>query len=325
MPGPYREAEEVTAALRRSDVRPHLQATLKRYERGEVSIPPRGSVGLQADGSVTHIMTARDLAERLVLTKVVDYDPGRPRRDGRAASAGILSLLHDGHPVLVTSADLFTGIRTGITAAFSIDLLSPAGELEVALLGPGLVGAETLRALARLRALSGVRLVGRDRDSAITTAQRLRAELDVPVEELGTVRDACQGASVLVTATSAVEPVVDADDLAPEVEVVAALGAGIAERRELTAAAVASCEHVFVDTSQGAEEEAGDLIQAAREGVAVEARSLTEAFDGLRLTGRRLYKSVGSPWQDLACIHAVLDVLDPDWKSHVMPGHASLR
>ena len=310
---PYREASDVTAVLRRADVRPHLEATLTRYEAGEVAIPPRGAVGLRSDGSVTHIMTARDLTDRLVLTKVIDYDPGRPRRDGRATSAGVLSLLHDGLPLFVTSADLFTGIRTGLAAAFAIDVLAPLGDLEVALLGPGLVGQETVRALAQHRTLTGVRAVGRDLDHTVEAAEELARHLDVRIDVARTVAEACKGASVVVTATSAVEPVVDVHDLDPGVRVVAALGAGIAERRELTAAAVAACEEIFVDTLAGAKVEAGDLILARSEGVAVKPRSLVEALGCRPSVGRQLYKSIGSPWQDLACVRAVLDVLEPGW------------
>ena len=314
MRGPYHDEETVTAALRRCRIERQLEAALARYDDGKVEIPPRSAVDQRPDGSVTHVMTARDVPERLVLTKVVDYDPTRPRRDGRAASAGVLALLRDGEPLLVSPADRFTGIRTGLTAAFAIDRLAAAGPLRVVVLGLGLVGSETLRALTGLRDVTDVRVVGRDRARVARTAGSLSEELGVDIEVAETVRAAGEDAEVLITATSTVTPLVDAADLDPSIGLVAALGAGIAERRELTAAAVHSCEEVFVDTLEGAEVEAGDLVQARGEGVEIRVRSLAAATPASASTGRRLYKSVGSPWQDLACARAVLDELTPGWE-----------
>lgn len=319
METPYRSAAEVTAALASADVGTHLSAVLDRYESGQVAVTPRGALGLGPDGAVTHVMTARDLAEKLVLTKVIDYDPARPRRDGRASSAGVLTLLLDGVPVLVAPADLFTGIRTGLVAAFAIDGLAPSGDLEVALLGPGLVGQQTLHSLAARRGLTGVRVCGRDPDRTSAAATALEADLGLRVRVVATVGEACTGAQVLVTATSAVEPVVDVGDLGSEVSVVAALGAGIAERRELTAATVAAFDAITVDSVDGAREEAGDLVQAASEGVAFDPMPLGEAVRRGPINGRQLYKSVGSPWQDLACALAAMERLEPGWRG---PGAA---
>ena len=312
MAGPYRAAAEVNGVLRAADVRPSLRRALGRYEAGRIAIAPRGALGLAPDGAVTHAMTARDLDEQLVLTKVVDYDPGRPRRDGRATAAGLVLLLRDGWPVLVTSADEFTGIRTGQTTAFAIDGLLPAGALEVALLGPGLVGRETLRALERFRTLTGVRILGSSQARSREAAEALGAGLSAPVHAVTSLGEATAGADVLVTATSVVEPLVDATDIADSVRLIAAIGAGIAERRELTAAAVAACDTVVVDTVEGALSEAGDLVQAAFEGIEPQLVPLGAALDAPPVSGRTLYKSVGSPWQDLGCLLSVLEHLSPD-------------
>jgi ornithine cyclodeaminase/alanine dehydrogenase-like protein (mu-crystallin family) len=316
MIGPYRSSQEIIAALRAADVRAHLKTVMERHEAGLVQIAPRGAIGLKSDGSVTHVMTARDHEQGLVVSKVVDYDPGRPRRDGRATAAGVVSLLCDGRPLLICPADEFTGIRTGSCSAFAIDGLVTPGPLRVALAGPGLVGSETIGALRRFRALTWVRIVGGTEGRA-RQATALAAELEIPVDLCRSVGEATDDADVLITATSAVEPLVDASDLPASVRVIAALGAGIAERRELTAAAVASCDTVVVDTLEGAVTEAGDLVQARAEGVCIDPLALGVAIAAAPIAGRILYKSVGSAWQDLACLLAVLDVIDPGWSDCV--------
>ena len=306
-------AADVEVALRSRDPRARLESTLRRFEAGRIEVPSRLDAGHSADGSVTHVMLARDDERRLVLTKVVDYDPARPRRAGRAASAGLMTLLRDGVPLLTCSADRFTGIRTGLVAAFAIERLAPPGALDVALVGPGLVGTETLHWLARFRPVERVHLVGRDPARTDVVARRLATTLEVPVEAVADVRSATEGSSVLITATSTVEPIIDASDLDPDLAMIAALGAGIAERRELSSDVVAGCQHIVVDSMRGAEEEAGDLLLAADDGVIVDHEPLGRALTTRPRPGRILYESVGSAWQDLACALSVLDQLRPGW------------
>lgn len=305
--------QDVEAALRRCDPRPTLDATLARARHGAIEVPPRLAAGGRADGAVIQVMLARDDERSLVLTKVVDYDPTRPRRDSRAASAGLLTLLRDGAPVLVCSADGFTALRTGLVAAATIDRLAPEGALAIALLGPGRVGTETLVALSRFRELTRCRVVGRDPDRTADAAERLAEMLPCPVEPVADVAAATLGATVLITATSAVTPVVSAADVAPGIAVIAALGAGIATRRELAAEVVASCDRIVVDTPDVAIDEAGDLLAAAEHGIEIQPRSLAEAGPAAVPGERVLYESVGSAWQDLACALVVLDELQPGW------------
>lgn len=110
-------------------------------------------------------------------------------------------------------------------------------------------------------------------------------------------------AAVIVTATTSLRPVLT---LAPRPgAVVCAVGAFRHDMAELAPAVVAGASRVVVDTLQGAEAEAGDLIQAVAAGVwrwdAAEA--LVDVLSGAATsprTGYGIFKSVGHAMYDLA-------------------------
>ena len=134
------------------------------------------------------------------------------------------------------------------------------------------------------------------------------------VASRGGAREACAGADIVVTATSAVTPILFDGDIEPGT-LVAAVGSGIADRRELDGRLVGSAELIVVETIEAAKSEAGDLISANIEGY-LSWDALVPISDILRNgqpsgSGRILvYKSVGAAWQDLACASVIARRLD---------------
>ena len=105
---------------------------------------------------------------------------------------------------------------------------------------------------------------------------------------------------LIVTATTSKEPILPEE--IPDGVFVAAVGAFEPEAAELTPASI-SASRVFVDTLEGAREEAGDLIQAERAG-AFAWEDATELEAALRSSerpeGTVVFKSVGHALWDLA-------------------------
>jgi ornithine cyclodeaminase len=107
-------------------------------------------------------------------------------------------------------------------------------------------------------------------------------------------------ASLVVTATTSREPVLP--DRVTEGTFVAAVGSFQPEAAELPPGMISHAT-VVVDTMEGAEEEAGDLIQAERAGAFrwADATELEEVLRGQeRPTGTVVFKSVGHSLWDLA-------------------------
>jgi ornithine cyclodeaminase len=137
------------------------------------------------------------------------------------------------------------------------------------------------------------------------------ADLD-EVEEVATAEEAVRVADVLVTATSAAEPVVRRDWLQPGVHV-NAVGSSIPTTRELDTQTMADAS-LFVDRRESTVTEAGDFLFAQQDG-AIGPDDIKAEIGELVLgtaTGRRspeeitVFKSLGLAVEDLAAAEHVL-------------------
>ena len=116
-----------------------------------------------------------------------------------------------GAPVaLLLDAGLLTDVRTGAAGGVAARWLAPQQVDSVAIVGTGIQARRQLEALRCVRPdLGDVRLWGRDMDRAMRAAHDIGAMVSDSVEE------AVTGASVVITATSSHEPLVDAAWVAP--------------------------------------------------------------------------------------------------------------
>jgi ornithine cyclodeaminase len=132
------------------------------------------------------------------------------------------------------------------------------------------------------------------------------ADYAFPVESFENVEDAVRGADVIVTATTAREPVIQREWVARGAHI-NAVGTYSPGAREIDTATVAAAS-LFVDRRESALNEAGDYILAAREGAIGPEHIRAEL--GEVLTGERpgrtspeeitLFKSLGLAVEDLA-------------------------
>ncbi len=127
-----------------------------------------------------------------------------------------------------------------------------------------------------------------------------------PIEAVEKVEDAVRGADVIVTATTASEPVVQREWLAAGAHV-NAVGASQPHKRELDTATIKAAS-LFVDRRESALKEAGDYLIAAREanlGPEHIRAELGEVLIGAK-PGRRsndeitCFKSLGLAAEDVA-------------------------
>jgi ornithine cyclodeaminase/alanine dehydrogenase-like protein (mu-crystallin family) len=301
--------DDVRECLMNVDLQPALEDAVRRVEAGVIYSAPRAALGHGPLGQVTHIMAAKDLVSEQVVTKLVDYDPSRPGRIGRPSLSGIVTYMVAGEVVFVANAAAFTNIRTAAATAMAIDLMAPLAANVVAILGAGPLAKEHALAIARRRHLAEIRIVSLSGRSADRLADELSPLMGLPVKAVASPREACAGASIVVTVTSAVKPILFDGDVGAGT-LVAAVGSGTPDRRELDGPLVASATEIVVETLEAAEREAGDLISAHNDGY-LDWTKVTPLADILRKpmraqpSGIALYKSVGAAWQDLACASVI--------------------
>ncbi|MBA2533560.1 MAG: delta(1)-pyrroline-2-carboxylate reductase family protein, partial [Rubrobacter sp.] len=165
--------------------------------------------------------------------------------------------------------------------------------------GAGTQGRAHLEAFRAGLGVSRAFISSRSRKNAVSLAGHARS-LGMEAEAVEGPEEALDEVGLVVTATTSAEPVLPEE--VPDGVFVAAVGSFEPEAAELAPALIPT-SRVFVDTIEGAKEEAGDLIQAQRAG-ALDWEDATALEEALRSSGRPdgtvVFKSVGHALWDLA-------------------------
>jgi len=288
----YRECAEVMREALAARARGQIQQPLRTIVR------PRDAAGFMALMPAYAPDTGYGL-------KAICITPGNPAVGKDAHQGGVLLFdVSTGEPRALVNASAVTEIRTAATSAVATDLLARPGAAELAIIGTGVQGRAHAHAIAATRDLTGIRLAGRDLARVRTMAAELSGQLDVPVSAYDDVPAAVAGAGIVVTATTAAEPVLRREWLAPGAHV-NAVGACVPDARELDTATMAEAA-IFADSRESVGSEAGDFLLAERDGVTNPVRAeLGELLAGTA-TGRAddgeltVFESLGLAAEDLA-------------------------
>lgn len=239
--------------------------------------------------------------------KLISVFLGNPAR-GLESHYGVVALFDSetGRPRAVLDGTFVTTARTAAVSAVAVDLLARPEAVVLAIIGAGVQARAHLWAIAGARPLREARVVARTIESAQAMVRDVAPHVPFPVHAVADAERAVRGADIVVTVTTAAEPVVRRAWLGEGTHIVAA-GSSTPNARELDSATVRDALLV-VDSRTGALSEAGDLLTPLREGAIDEAHihaELGELISGAR-GGRRdaaqitLYKSLGLAVQDVA-------------------------
>lgn len=211
-------------------------------------------------------------------------------------------------PRLMVDGATLTLLRTPAVTAAACRHLSAQDAQRLVVFGTGPQALAHAEAIAAIRPLTDVTLIGRDPDrtaAAITALQRRQV-----TARPGVVADDVPEADIIVCATSSAEPLFDSA-LISDGACVAAIGSHEPGRRELDAALMGRAQVVVEDTAS-ALREAGDVVIALEEG-ALTAPDLVELAPVVRGEVHRdthrptVFKGTGMAWQDLAVIAGVAE------------------
>jgi 1-piperideine-2-carboxylate/1-pyrroline-2-carboxylate reductase [NAD(P)H] len=280
---------------------PELAASIREValarSSGDPQAPPRLVVPL-SEGGVLLVMPASD--PELAITKLVTVHPENPGR-GQPTIQGEVVVMDatTGERLGLLDGSVVTARRTAALSMLAARELAahPGGPLLV--VGAGTQGRSHLDAFREGLGVSKVFVYSRSSKSAISLAVHARS-LGMEAEEVVGPEEVLDEVSLVVTATTSSEPVLPEE--IPEGVFVAAVGSFEPEAAELPPALI-SASRIFVDTMEGAREEAGDLIQASQAG-AFSWETATDLQDALRSSerpeGTIIFKSVGDALWDLA-------------------------
>ena len=145
---------------------------------------------------------------------------------------------------------LITDLRTGAAGAVAARHLAPKSIATVAVIGTGAQARRQVEMLALVRTFSEVRVWGRDRAKARTSADDLGRIAEISACRFAvpeSVQQAVEGADVVMTATSSRQPLVRAEWLKPGVTIVA-VGSDGPEKQELEVGVLGRADRIVADS-----------------------------------------------------------------------------
>jgi alanine dehydrogenase len=170
-----------------------------------------------------------------------------------------------GEPLALVDSPGINPFKTGATGGVGVDALARPDASELALIGTGPQAAYQLLAVDRVRDLRAVRAFSPTTEHRRAFAGRMDERFEADVSAVGSAAAALRGADIVVTATTAREPVFDTADLEPGTHVTA-MGQSHPDRRELDAGTVARGLYV-PDLRERALETSGELRGALAAGL----------------------------------------------------------
>jgi ornithine cyclodeaminase/alanine dehydrogenase-like protein (mu-crystallin family) len=301
--------DQVREALPMTKAVDLVEECFRRLGTGAAVNHPRRRVALD-NSALLHYMAAGDNQDGLLAAKLYVTKPG--------VGARFLVVLFDAEraSLLATiDANALGQIRTGAASGVATRHLARKDAATLGMIGSGYQAKTQLEAVAAVRSLRSVRVYSRSAEKRESFAERMSRRLNLAVEAVDSAQSAVEASDIVVTVTSARQPVIEGAWLAPGCHVNAA-GSNHAKRREIDGATVERSAVISVDSLEQAKMEAGDLIGAVEEGQLDWGRvaELSEIVSG-RAAGRQaagditLFESQGLAAEDLAAAYHVYRVV----------------
>lgn len=280
--------------------------------RGEVLLPLRHSLGLNANKGSLLIMSGEMIKKEIFGVKLISVFPANPAAGHPAIQGGILLFdSHKGSPLALVEAASITAIRTAAASAAATKVLANPASRRLAILGCGVQAASHLEAMLAVRSVDEVRIWGRDFEKAKVFVANQSSVSPTTLRACLTVEEAVADADIVCTVTGAQQPILEGRWLAPGVHL-NLVGAHSATTREVDGLTLHGTR-IFTEVSEFARAEAGDILLALAEGAIEEADivgEIGEVIDG-KVVGRTnscditAYKNLGNTAQDLAAAYHV--------------------
>ncbi|MGH7833355.1 MAG: ornithine cyclodeaminase family protein [Candidatus Binatia bacterium] len=289
-----------------------LEAAHIRLSTGKAVMPVRLVVPLpQIHGRITSMPAYLGEANALGM-KVVTYFEQNPKRGLPAILATIM--LYDtetGKIGAIMDGSTITAIRTACASAMATKALANTETAVVGILGAGVQARAHILALCQVRKITTIKIYSPSGNSARKLKEEIEPQVNVKIEPVESAEKAARDVDLLVTVTTAKEPILEARWLKPGVHI-NAVGSHRPDLREIDGETLKRAK-IFVDSREAIMVECGDVLLAIKEGaIAADhiAGEIGEVLAGTK-PGRStpneitLYKSVGVAIQDVATAQLV--------------------
>jgi ornithine cyclodeaminase len=266
-------------------------------------------------GDVFGVKSGSSRSGRVIGAKIGGY---WPRNDtfglDRHVSVVVLLDPDTGRAIAIIEASAMNGRRTAAADAVAADVLARSDARTLSLIGAGAQARYEAEAIVRIRPIERVLIASRNHAHAEAMAIELKTL--APRVEAVTVRVACEGADILVTATAAKSPLFEASWIAPGTHI-SAMGADQVGKQELPPSLLMT-SRLYADwPKQSIEIGEFQHLLAGEADVLGRVAAIGDVFQGLS-PGRvsdhdiTIFDSSGLALQDLYVAAAVLEASSID-------------
>ncbi len=218
--------------------------------------------------------------------------------------------IRDGRPIGVVDGALVTPLRTAATAALACEsFFGPGRSVRLGVIGSGAEARSGVRALHSLLSVKDVRVTSRSQANRDRCAEHITSDTGLSATPAESVAEAVDGADLVYVATNSGGKVVVSGDDLRGVPFVASIGSTLPVQRELHGDVLAGASRVVVDTWDVLEE-SGDALAAVDLGLDRDRCLLLGQMPDREWAGSQgqvVYKSIGSPEQDVVLARRILD------------------
>jgi ornithine cyclodeaminase/alanine dehydrogenase-like protein (mu-crystallin family) len=298
-------ADEVRELLPMAGCMDAMAAALRALGRGEAENPLRSMMWLPDKRGLLALMPS--FMGQSMGVKIISVMPDNhgTQYDSHMGAVLLFEAEH-GRPLALMDASEITAIRTAAVSGVATRLLARPDAHDLAILGTGVQADSHLEAMLVARDIQRVRVWSRHAENRARFAERAQRRYGLEVETCATAAAAVRDADIICTTTSAREPVLRGDWLAPGVHL-NVVGSSAATAREVDTAAMQRAS-LFVDRRESTLNEAGDFLIPRQAGVITDDHIRAELGEVLlnQHPGRTsdteitLFKSLGLAVEDLA-------------------------
>ena len=259
----HAEVEELLPVRECIPVMAEALADLARgnaYQPLRMIVRPPGAKGDMA------LMPSYRSGERAAYgVKTVCFFPDNPARglDSHQGSVMLFSA-ETGELLALMNASAITAIRTAAVSGVATQLLASKDAGDLAIIGSGVQARSHIEAMACARTIKRARIASFRFENARKFADEFGRRYSFPIEPVDNVESAVRGADLIVTATTAAEPILKLEWISPGAHM-NVVGSSIPTTRELDGATIAAAS-LFVDRRESTINEGGEYLFALREG-----------------------------------------------------------
>ncbi len=318
----HRAVEQVFAMPVAIDV---MREALLSLDRGDAVQPMRTAMALPHDRGIFWIMPAVGGTPASLGLKALTACPDNIGTAFDTHQGAVLLFGEHGELLALVDATALTATRTAAVSAVATAVLARADATDLAILGSGSQAMAHLQAMTCVRSIARVRVWNRTRAHADRFAKAATDRFGLRVTTHDSVQAAVDGADIICTTTGAVHPILERRWMRAGAHI-NAVGSGSPTARELDGD-VLQAARVFVDRTESALREGGDVVLAIGDGQFAAgdiAGDLGAVLAG-RVVGRSspdeitLFKSVGLAVEDVAAARATYDACRQLGLGHDVP------